>query len=107
MITLTTGLSDVIDVGLNPRRPSEMTSTSLIKFDHLTVICLELPAGRHVPPHQAKGDITILCLSGQIEFTAGEITRSLKAGSLILLAGHELHSLIASEDSTILITVAT
>ena len=113
MQTVTAGLSDVIDVAPSLATPGDAASSPLtvssplIKSDHLTVVRLEVPAGKQIPPHHAKGDITVHCLKGSIEFTAGEITRSLSSGQLILLAGKETHSLVAIEDSTLLVTVAS
>ena len=107
MNTVSAGLSEVIDVAPSLASPGDAASSPLIKSDHLTVVRLEIPAGKQIPAHHAKGDITVHCLKGRVEFTAGEITRSLVSGQLILLAGRETHSLVALEDSTLLVTVAS
>lgn len=51
--------------------------------------------------------LTCFKLDRNIWFTAGDITRSLSSGELILLAGRDTHSLIATMDSTLLVTVAS
>jgi quercetin dioxygenase-like cupin family protein len=107
MNTVTAGLSEVIDVAPGLAAPGAAGTSPLIKSDHLTVVRLELPKGKQVPPHHAKGEITVHCLKGKVEFTAGEITRTLCAGQLVLLAGRETHSLVATDDSTLLVTVAS
>lgn len=107
MKTLTAGLSEVIEVVPSLPMLGEIVSSLLIKSDRLTVVRLMIPAGKTIPPHHAKGDVTVHCLKGKLEFTAGEITRSLRSGQLILLAGRETHSLTAAEDSALLVTVAS
>lgn len=107
MTTLRAGLSEVIDVMPSPSQISDFVSSSLIRSDHLTVVRLEVPAGKQVPPHHAQGDISVHCLSGKIEFMAGGIIRILSRSQLILLAGRETHSLLAIEDSALLVTVAS
>lgn len=107
MQTVTAGLSEVIDVAPSLSAQRDTASSPLIKSEHLTVVRLEIPAGKHIPPHHAKGDVTVQCLKGSIQFTAGDITRSLSSGQLILLAGRDTNSLIATMDSTLLVTVAS
>lgn len=107
MPPFTDGLSDVIEISPRSPPPREMASTPLVKSAHVTVVRLELPAGKHVPPHRAAGDLVVQCLHGRIKFTSGETTRTLGPHQLLVLAGRELHALIALEDSTLLLTIAS
>lgn len=106
MLHLTSGLSPVMNVAAPSSPLTEILSTPLLKTEHITVVRIFLPAGKGLPPHHAKGDLVVLCLNGEIEFTAGSEIRTLLAGQLIALAGRETHSLVAAENSTILVTVA-
>ncbi|MEJ8827449.1 cupin domain-containing protein [Variovorax humicola] len=80
------------------------TTRSLYKSGHLQVLRVILRAGKAMPAHQVPGEITVQCLEGCIEFTAGKV-QSMRGGDLICLAGGELHALKALEDSSALVTV--
>ena len=45
------------------------------------------------------------CLEGKVEFRFGELTRELTAGTFLYLEGSGEHSLRASEDSSLLVTI--
>ena len=46
-------------------------TTTLVKTSTLEVIRLVLPAGKKIPEHRAAGEITVQCLEGEVDFTAG------------------------------------
>lgn len=97
-------LSEAIDVRYaGSASPGALTSL-LAKTPTLEVRRLNLPRGREIPTHQAKGEITVHCLEGKIAFTAAGATRELGAGQLIVLAAGEPHSLVGLEDATVLVT---
>lgn len=77
---------------------------TLYKSDHLEVFRMILRAGKVMPPHRVVGEVTIQCLEGCVEFTAGQV-QALHAGDLVCLAGGELHALKAIEDASVLVTV--
>lgn len=60
---------------------------------------------KEIPTHQVAGEITVRCLEGQVAFTAGESTRDLEAGQLLLLAGNAPHALRGIEDASLLVTI--
>ena len=80
------------------------TTRTLYKSGHLEVFRVVLRAGKAMPAHRVPGDVTVQCLEGCIEFTAGKV-QSMRGGDLICLAGGELHALKALEDSSALVTV--
>ena len=97
--------AQVIDVRpLGPALTAERTTT-LVKTDALEVIRIVLPAGKAVAEHQVKGEITLQCLEGKIEFDSGDAAVELSAGQLIYLAGSQKHSLRAVDDSSLLLTI--
>jgi quercetin dioxygenase-like cupin family protein len=105
-------LSEVIDV-LAVGAPGQaavgapdqaVAPSMLAKTETLELRRLFLPKGREIPTHQARGEITVHCLKGWIAFTAGETMREVRAGQLIVLAAGEPHSLVALEDSSVLVT---
>jgi quercetin dioxygenase-like cupin family protein len=81
---------------------SSKTAT-LVKTAELELIRLVLPAGKEIPTHKARGEITVQCLEGRVAFTAGGKTQELTAGQLLCLNAGEPHSLKGIEDSSLLL----
>ncbi len=78
---------------------------ALFKSDQLELMRMVLPAGKSVPSHHVKGEVTVQCLEGEIDFTAGGHTQRMKAGQLIYLAGGVEYSLTSVRDSSLLVTL--
>ena len=70
------------------------------------VMRLILPAGKNIPEHKAPKEISVQCVAGTVDFTTMGKTHSMTASSLLHLPPGELHSLLAIEDSVMLITMA-
>lgn len=81
-------------------------SVALFKSAQLEVIRLRLPLGRAMPMHQVAGEITVQCLEGELDFETPEGVQRLQAGQLLFLRGGVLHSLLAVEDASVLLTIA-
>jgi quercetin dioxygenase-like cupin family protein len=97
-------LSEVIDIRSAGAPASGGPSTMLARTAALEVRRLTLSKGREIPTHKATGEITVHCLEGRIAFTADGTTRDLGPGQIILLTAGEPHSLVALEDSAVLVT---
>jgi quercetin dioxygenase-like cupin family protein len=65
-----------------------------------------LPEGKMVAPHAVKGDITVQCLVGEVNFFASGEVRRLNAGQMLWLEGDVEHSLTAVADTQVLVTIA-
>ena len=83
----------------------EARTAALFKTDALEVMRLVLLAGKAMPAHSVKGEITIHCLEGEIELTANRQTQRMKAGQLVWLAGGVEHALSAVQNSSLLVTL--
>jgi len=84
---------------------STFSSIALTKTGQIELIRLVLPAGKEMPEHHVKGEITFLCLSGEISFiTRGQPT-PLKAGEMLYLEGGAPHAVRALADSVALLTI--
>lgn len=81
------------------------TTTTLVKTAILEVIRLVLPAGKEIPSHAARGEITVQCLEGKIAFTTLGRTQELTAGQLLYLPAGEPHSVGCIEDASALLTI--
>ena len=80
-------------------------TTTLYKTQHLEVFRIILLAGKQMPKHRVVGELTVQCLEGSIEFSIGTTRDVMRAGDLKCLAGGILHSLVAIEDSSVLVTL--
>lgn len=80
-------------------------TTTVVKTTHLELIRLVLAAGKVIATHKAPGEITVQCLEGRVEFTAGGKTHELSAGHLLYLSAGEPHALKGIEDSSLLVTL--
>lgn len=96
---------EVIELSLAAALATTQT-TALVKTSRLEVIRLIVPAGKDIPTHKAKGEITVQCLEGRTAFTTEGITQELTSGQLLYLAAGEPHSLKGIEDSSLLLTIA-
>jgi quercetin dioxygenase-like cupin family protein len=98
---------DIVGVGPHGDAPagSAITATPLLKTPVLEVIRLVVPVGKETSNHTAPGDVTVQCLEGAVDFTAGGRTRRLAAGQLLYLAAGTLHALRGVEDASVLVTV--
>lgn len=78
---------------------------ALAKTEQIELIRLVLPAGKEMPEHHVKGDITLLCLSGDIAFTTRGQPATLKAGEMLYVEGGAPHAVRALADSVALLTI--
>lgn len=90
---------------LGARLPHEKTF-ALFKSEDLEVMRLVLVAGKSLPPHKVPGEITVQCIEGSIEITAGNRSHVLHAGQLLYLAGGVTHGVTALQDASALVTIA-
>lgn len=96
---------DVIDVRpLGAALPTAVTH-SLLKTPTLQLMRLVLRAGAGLPEHSVAGAITVHCLEGQAVVNVGTRPCQLDAGQLVMLDGHEPHSVRALTDASLLVTV--
>lgn len=95
-------------VDLSAAAPLQAASaTTLVKTDTVTVLWLVMPAGKETPPHEAAGELTVLCLAGRVLFTAGGKSQELDAGKFVYLPAAERHAVKAIEDSAPLLTIVS
>lgn len=76
-----------------------------MRSEHLEVVRLVIPAGKHIPEHRAPGEITVQCLEGAVKFGTGAGTQLMHAGDMLFLLGGEPHWLEAVESTSVLVTL--
>ncbi|MYN04133.1 hypothetical protein GTP41_18740 [Pseudoduganella sp. DS3] len=84
---------------------SQFSSIALAKTEHLELIRMTVPAGRALPAHAVRGQITLQCLVGEVAFDAHGRTTILRTGELLYLEGGAPHGLRANADSLLLLTI--
>jgi quercetin dioxygenase-like cupin family protein len=96
---------ELIDVRPLKSDLKKETTKTLYKSHHLEVFRMILLAGKVMPAHQVKGEVTVQCIEGSIELTASGNSQLMCAGDLVCLAGGVEHSLRAVEDSSVIVTI--
>lgn len=81
-------------------------STALFKAKDLEVIRLVLLEGKSLPPHRVPGEITVQCIEGSLDVVVDGKSHVLNQGQLMYLERGVMHSVVALEDATALVTVA-
>ncbi|QDT05409.1 AraC-like ligand binding domain protein [Rubripirellula lacrimiformis] len=95
-------LIDLNDVGSGDDPKPKL----LIKTGPMNVMRLVLSAGKSIAEHKAAKEITVQCVAGAVEFTTMGETLRMTPGTMLFLPPGELHSLMATEDSVVLVTKA-
>jgi quercetin dioxygenase-like cupin family protein len=96
---------DVITVRPLGSQLGAVVSSSLIKTERIQLLHLVLPAHKDLPEHSVSDECTVHCIEGEVEVVTAAGTRRLNAGSLLVLAAHERHSLRARSDAAVLVTL--
>jgi quercetin dioxygenase-like cupin family protein len=84
---------------------ANFTSVALIKTDHVELIRLVVPVDKPLPEHRVEGEMTLLCLEGEIAFDAHGRTTILQPNEMVYLAGGEPHAVRANKDAVALLTI--
>jgi quercetin dioxygenase-like cupin family protein len=84
---------------------AHFTSVALAKTEHMELIRLVLPTERAMPEHRVEGEMTLLCLEGEIALDAHGRTTVLQPGEMVYLAGGEPHAIRANKDAVALMTI--
>ncbi|MEM5382742.1 cupin domain-containing protein [Paraburkholderia phymatum] len=96
---------ELIDVRPLGEALPDSKSTTLMRSDHLEVVRLVLPMGKHIPEHRAPGEITVQCIEGAVQFGTSAGTQSMRAGDMLFLLAGEPHWLEALENASVLVTL--
>ena len=96
---------EVIDIRPLGADLARSVTTGLVKTAALELIRLVIPAGKNIPEHKARGEITVQCLEGVVDFTSEGRTVRLGAGQMLYLSTGSAHSLHGIQDASMLVTV--
>ena len=84
---------------------AHFTSVALAKTEHMELIRLVLPKEREMPVHKVDGEVTLLCLEGEIMCDAHGTSTVLRPGEMLYLLGGVPHGVRANEDAVALMTI--
>ena len=84
---------------------AHFTSVALAKTENIELIRLVLPKERSMPEHRVDGEITLLCLQGEVVCDAHGKSTVLRPGELLYLLGGVPHAIRANEDAVALLTI--
>ena len=96
---------ELIDIRPFRNNLSHEGNKTLYKSEHLEVFRMVLTAGKEFAPHKVAGEVTVQCIEGSIDFTVNGVSEVMHEASLKCLAGGEIHSLKAIDDSSVLVTL--
>jgi quercetin dioxygenase-like cupin family protein len=96
---------EVIDVRPLGQAIESAQTTTLFKTYAMEVIRLVLRKGKEIATHSAPGEITVHCIEGKVTFTSAGKSCELTTGTMLYLASGEPHSVQASENATLLVTI--
>ena len=71
----------------------------------LVLLCLK--TGQSVPEHSAPGVVTVIVISGRIQFSEGSEQAEMSKGMVVRLAPRSLHALTALEDSAVFVAISS
>ncbi|HEV7814291.1 MAG TPA: cupin domain-containing protein [Janthinobacterium sp.] len=95
----------VIDVQRGDEDLSQFSSIALAKTPEQELIRMTLPKGKTLPEHHVPGEVTLLCLQGEVTVETHGASRVLRAGQMLYLHGGQAHALLAGQDSLLLRTI--
>lgn len=81
-------------------------TTAILKATELEVVRLVVQAGKTLPLHQVPGEITLLCLEGEVDLETPGSHQTLAAGDFVHMAGGTPHSLTGVTDASLLLTIS-
>ena len=84
---------------------AHFTSVALAKTEHMELIRLVLPKERDLPLHKVDGEVTLLCLTGEIVCDAHGVSIVLRPGEMLYLSGGVPHAVRANQDAVALMTI--
>lgn len=81
------------------------TSVALAKTEHMELMRIVVTKDKPIPEHKLDGEMSLVCLEGELQVDAYGTTTALKPFEMMYLTGGVPHAIRASEDSVGLMTI--
>lgn len=85
--------------------PDAVTS-AILKASELEIIRVVVPAGKTLPQHQVPGEITLLCIEGEVQLVTPGNMQALHPHDFVHLEGGTPHALTGITDASLLLTIS-
>ena len=90
---------------LGAELPDAVTS-AILKANELEVIRVVVQAGKTLPQHQVPGEITLLCIEGEVQLETPGSVQALHPHDFVHLEGGTPHALTGMTDASLLLTIS-
>ena len=84
---------------------AQSSSTAILKAGQLEVMRIVLHAGRSMPEHMTRGEATVQCIEGEVEFQGHSGAQRMHPGDFVHLEPRALRALKAVQDASLLVTL--
>ncbi len=83
---------------------TDCNGITLFKTDNLTTVLICMHTGSRIGENSIDGTVTIQVIEGEVELTADEEVITLHTGQMVMLHHEVSHSLLATEETVMLLT---
>jgi quercetin dioxygenase-like cupin family protein len=81
------------------------SSNAILKAGQLEVMRIVLLEGKSLPEHTTRGEATVQCIEGEMEFLGRDGTQRMHPGDFVHLEPCALRALTAVQDASLLVTL--
>ena len=83
---------------------TDCNGITLFKTDNLTTVLICMHTGSRIGENSIDGTVTLQVMEGEVELTANSEVLTLHAGQIVMLHHEVTHSLLATEETVVLLT---
>ena len=83
---------------------AQASSTAILKAGQLEVMRIVLPTGKSLPEHMTRGEATVQCIEGEVEFQGRNGAQRMHPGDFVHLEARALRA-TAVQDASLLVTL--
>jgi quercetin dioxygenase-like cupin family protein len=83
---------------------TDCNGITLFKTDNLTTVLICMHTGSRIGENSIDGTVTLQVIEGEVELTADEDVLTLHTGQIVMLHHEVTHSILATEETVMLLT---
>jgi quercetin dioxygenase-like cupin family protein len=83
---------------------TDCNGITLFKTDNITTVLICMHTGSRIGENSIDGTVTLQVMEGEVELTANNEVVTLHAGQIVMLHHEVTHSLLATEETVVLLT---
>ena len=85
---------------------NDRNAITIFKTSGMRIVLIALHAHAEMQTHTADGNLSVQVLEGTMKFTTPDESREIKKGQVVTLHGGIAHSVLATDETTFLLTIA-